>query len=82
MTEIKDLALAHVRGGGDTFGCVRDVTLGEDHCRVRTGAAPYILSTIRNSLLNLLRRFNKINIAASLRRHAAHPQEALKLLRG
>ena len=61
---------------------VRDVTLGEDHCRVRTGAAPYILSTIRNSLLNLLRRFNKINIAASLRRHAAHPQEALKLLRG
>jgi len=60
---------------------VRDVTLGEDQCRVRTGAAPHILSTIRNSLLNLLRRADTRNVAAVLRRHAAHPDEALKLLR-
>jgi hypothetical protein len=39
------------------------------------------LSIIRNSLLNLLHRTDGINIAATLRRHAAHPREALKLLR-
>jgi predicted transposase YbfD/YdcC len=65
----------------NTIFHVRDVTLGEDQCRVRTGAAPHILSTIRNSLLNLLHQTEGINIAAALRRHAAHPREALKLLR-
>ncbi len=33
---------------------VRDVTFGEDHCRVRTGSAPMILSTLRNTAINLL----------------------------
>jgi len=66
----------------NTIFYVRDVTLGEDQCRVRTGTAPHILSTIRNSLLNLLHRIDGVNIAAAFRRHAAHPREALKLLRG
>lgn len=61
---------------------VRDVTLGEDQCRVRTGNAPHILSGIRNIILNLLHRIDGVNIAAKLRRHAAHPLEALKLLTG
>lgn len=61
---------------------VRDVTLGEDHCRVRTGTAPHILSGIRNIVLNLLHQIKDVNIAAMLRRHAAHPLEALKLLTG
>ncbi len=65
----------------NTIFHVRDVTFGEDQCRVRTGTAPHILSAIRNGLLNLLHRTDGINIAATLRRHAAHPQEALKLLR-
>lgn len=60
---------------------VRDVTLGEDHCRVRTGAAPMILSTLRNVTLNLLHAEGVPNIAAALRRHAAHPLEALALIR-
>ena len=30
---------------------VRDVTLGEDGCRMRTGGAPMILSTMRNVVL-------------------------------
>jgi Transposase DDE domain len=59
---------------------VRDVTFGEDHCRVRTGAAPMILSTLRNLALNLLNRNAVKNKAASLRRHAAQPQEALALI--
>jgi hypothetical protein len=61
---------------------VRDVCLGEDHCRVRTGTAPHILSYIRNALLNLLRRKTCANIAAALRRCCAKPLEALALLKG
>lgn len=60
---------------------VRDMSYGEDHCRVRTGAAPIILSTLRNVTLNLLRWAGVRNIAAALRRHAAHPLEALALIR-
>lgn len=60
---------------------VRDVTFGEDHCRVRTGAAPMILSTLRNVTLNLLHGKGVPNVAAALRRHAAHPLEALALIR-
>lgn len=60
---------------------VRDVTFGEDHCRVRTGSAPMILSTLRNLALNLLTRYAVPNKAAALRRHAARPHEALALIR-
>ena len=60
---------------------VRDVTMGEDHCRVRTGSAPMILSTLRNVTLNLLNWNGFANKAAALRRHAAHPHEALALIR-
>jgi predicted transposase YbfD/YdcC len=60
---------------------VRDVTFGEDHCRVRTGSAPMILSTLRNIALNLLNANAVHNKAAALRRHAAHPYEALALIR-
>lgn len=63
---------------------VRDVTFGEDHCRVRTGSAAVNLSTFRNLALNLLNGLlngNPVkNIAAALRRHAAHPLEALALI--
>ncbi len=61
---------------------VRDVTLGEDECRVRTGGAPMILSTMRNVVLNPLNGLGVANKAAALRRHAAHPAEALELVRG
>jgi hypothetical protein len=40
-----------------------------------------ILSTLRNVCLNLLRWNHVANIAAALRRHAAHPLEALALVR-
>lgn len=60
---------------------VRDETFGEDRCRVRSGSAPMILSTLRNVTLNLLHEQGTPNIAAALRRHAAHPLEALALVR-
>ena len=39
---------------------------GRDHCRVRTGSAPMILSTLRNLALNLLRGKAAPNKAAAI----------------
>jgi len=35
---------------------VRDVTFGEDACRVRSGSAPEVLAKLRNAVLTLIRR--------------------------
>lgn len=59
---------------------VRDVTLGEDASQVRTGSAPQVMAALRNATIGLLRMAGTTNIAAALRRNAAHPEEALALL--
>ena len=59
---------------------VRDMSLGEDACRVRTGEAPEILAAVRNAALRLLRASGLTAIAAALRRHAAKPLEAMRLV--
>jgi predicted transposase YbfD/YdcC len=59
---------------------VRDVTLGEDACQVRSERAPANLAACRNIALNLLRQRGVTNIAAALRRHAMYPREALALM--
>ena len=59
---------------------VRDLSLGEDECRVRTAEAPQILAGIRNVGLWLLRASGLSNSAAALRRHAAKPLETLRLV--
>ncbi len=59
---------------------VRDMSLGEDACRVRTGEAPEILAAIRNAALWLMRSSGLTEIAAALRRHAAKPHEAIRLV--
>jgi predicted transposase YbfD/YdcC len=59
---------------------VRDMSLGEDACRVRTGEAPEILAAVRNAGLWLLRSSGLSNIAAALRRHAAKPIEAVRMV--
>jgi predicted transposase YbfD/YdcC len=59
---------------------VRDVTLGEDLCQVRKGAAPQVMAAFRNTVIGLLRQHGITNIAEALRRNAAHPCEALSLL--
>jgi predicted transposase YbfD/YdcC len=59
---------------------VRDMSPGEDACRVRTGEAPEILAAIRNAALRLLRSSGLTKIAATLRRHAAKPLEAVRLV--
>jgi hypothetical protein len=59
---------------------VRDMSLGEDACRVRTGDAPQILAAVRNASLRLLRSSGLTAIASALRLHAAKPLEALRLV--
>jgi predicted transposase YbfD/YdcC len=59
---------------------VRDVTFDEDRCQVRSGAAPQVMAALRNLTISLLRLAGKPNIAAALRRNAAHPAEALALV--
>jgi len=56
---------------------VRDVTLGEDACRVRSGHAPQALAAIRNTVLAVLRLAGYPNIAEALRTFAQNPYRAL-----
>jgi hypothetical protein len=59
---------------------VRDETLGEDRCRVRTGAAAQVLAAVRNVAVFLLEQVTAPSKAAATRRFAAHPTEALTLV--
>lgn len=61
------------------FG-VRDGTLGEDACRVRTGAAPQVLAGLRNAAVHLLHRVEAPSVAAATRRLACRVREAIRLL--
>jgi predicted transposase YbfD/YdcC len=49
---------------------VRDVTFGEDASRIRTGAAPRVMASLRGLVIGLLRLAGWDNIAAALRHHA------------
>lgn len=60
---------------------VRDVTLGEDACRVRSGSAPQVLAALRNAAVHLLTGLGAKSRAAATRRLASHPDEAVALLR-
>ena len=59
---------------------VRDVTLGEDRCQVRTGHGPQVLAAVRNTVIGILRRAGQANIAAALRTYAATPDATLSLI--
>ncbi len=59
---------------------VRDVTMDEDRCQVRTGSAPQIMAGLRNLVISLLRLEKEPNIAAALRRCATRPSRSLSLV--
>jgi len=56
---------------------VRDVTFDEDRSTVRTGHAPRIMATPRNTAISLLRLDGWTNIAQALRHHARDTERAL-----
>jgi hypothetical protein len=56
---------------------VRDVTMGEDGSRIRTGSAPQVMAGLRNAAVTLLRRLGATNIAEALRANAYRVAELL-----
>ena len=75
--------LGHVRGHWaieNRLHWVRDVTFGEDACRVRSGSAPQVLAALRNAVIALLRAAGWTNLAAAVRHHAWCPGAALAAL--
>jgi len=59
---------------------VRDVTMGEDASRIRSGSAPQVLAAFRNVAIGWLRTQGAGNIASALRRNAARVPDLLKAL--
>jgi predicted transposase YbfD/YdcC len=59
---------------------VRDVTLGEDASRIRSGAAPQAMAAIRNLIVTVLHRDRVSNRAAGLRHFAWHLDQAAQTL--
>ena len=45
----------------------KDVVLGEDHSRIRTGLAAFAMSIVRNATINCIRASGLENIAAATR---------------
>jgi predicted transposase YbfD/YdcC len=60
---------------------VRDVSLGEDACRVRSGSAPQLLAGLRNIVIGLIRKVSAQYkyIPRALQHFAAVPADALAL---
>jgi len=56
---------------------VRDVTYDEDRSQVRTGNAPHIMASLRNTAIGILRLAGWTNIAAALRHHSRNPERAI-----
>jgi len=59
---------------------VRDVTLDEDRCQIRSGAAPQAFAACPNLAIALIRHRGDDNIAAALRTHAGRPATAVALV--
>lgn len=60
---------------------VRDMTLGEDACRVRTQHAPQLLAALRNLTIAMSRRAGFCYLPRAMRRFMACPSEGLQLIR-
>ncbi len=61
--------------------CVRDTTLAEDACRVRTVPVAHTLAALGNTALALLRRQAFSNAVEGLEHFAEHRSHTIRLLR-
>jgi predicted transposase YbfD/YdcC len=59
---------------------VRDVTLREDACRVRSGSAPQVLAALRNSVVHLLAQVEAESQPAAIEELQTHPERAKHLI--
>lgn len=78
--DLLELVRRHWSIENQLFG-VRDGTLREDACRVRTGAAAQALAALRNALRHLLADAGFASTAEAVRHFMVHPLEALQRLR-
>lgn len=58
----------------------RDVSLGEDRCQTRTGAAPGILARLNSAILSLMDRLGIDNVARQARFFDAHVDQAVQAI--
>lgn len=58
----------------------KDVAFGEDASLVHLGHGPTVLALVRDAALNLLHQAGIRRIAAQLRLHAQHPEQAVALV--
>ena len=75
--------LAYWRGHWqiESMHWVRDVTFGEDRCRVKHPVGGKSLACFRNAALNLLRTNQVKGVTAALRDFVSSPTKLLKFLR-
>lgn len=59
---------------------VRDWNFDEDRSQIRSGSLPWVMATLRNLVIALLRRAGYTNIAAALRDMAARAHLAVSLM--
>jgi hypothetical protein len=59
---------------------VRDVTFGEDACRVRSGHAPQVLAAIRNTVIHLLAQVGTDSYPEAVELLQIHPDQAKNLI--
>lgn len=59
---------------------VRDVTMDEDRCQIRSGSTPQIMAALRNLVISLFRIGKEPNIAAAQRRCATKSTYSLSLV--
>lgn len=58
----------------------RDVTLGEDACRIRKGNSGQVMSILRNVVIYLLPRSGKKSLPAAIRHYMCHPAKLLEIM--
>lgn len=59
---------------------VRDMTLAEDACRVRSGSAPQVLAALRNAVVHLLSGTGAASHREAIENLQVHPEKAHKLI--
>jgi predicted transposase YbfD/YdcC len=64
----------------NTLHWVCDVTFGEDHSAVRTGAGPQVMAALRNTAINVSRLAGHSNIAAAQRLYSWTPGAAIEAI--
>jgi len=58
----------------------RDVTLGEDACRIRKGSAGQVMAILRNIIIHLFPRSGQKSLPAAIRHYVCHPAKALEVV--